>query len=89
MNFTTELKCHLSGLGNSDADVLHARILNFLDSHFEVHRCNSVSRYAFHTFCFRILGDPAQVVKKVLACRHLVEVDFELNIVKEVEHQLV
>ena len=88
MKYSTELKCHLAGYGVEDAEVLHAKILNYLDTFFEIHRCNSVTRYAFHTFCFRISGDPLSVVSKIQACKYLHKIDYELHIVKEVEHQL-
>ena len=89
MRYSTEFKCHLVGYGIEDAEILHAKILNYLDTFFEIDRCNAHSRYAFHTFCFRIDGDPLTIVRKIKSCKYLHEVDFELHIVKEVEHQFV
>ena len=86
MRFTTELKCHLAGFGNEQAEVFHARLLNYLDKHFKTHRCQQHSRYAFHTFGFAIVGDPVKIVQKLLECKILEEVDFELSMVKEVSH---
>lgn len=84
MRFTTELKCHLAGFGNEEAEVIHAKLLNYLDKHFKTNRCNQISRYAFHTFCFTIKGDPVRIVKKIVQCKILANIDFELSMVKEV-----